>query len=239
MPTIQATGFKITASGELGPVGPTGPAGPTGVQGPPGAPGPVGDAAVLSVNGLTGEVVVVTSINGQTGDVQLDLGSSAVTSVNGQIGEVELNIPITHVGRYEPDALADTWLVTQSIGEGEIPSGTSFKVIYINVASTPTILLNQSFNISMPDDTPVSTNSMIQFVVIGDDDGGAITQIFANDINNVISGNALITEVSSVTFTLTPTIVNDTIISYQTTTFTNTGSVNINEFQALALEVVE
>ena len=95
MPTIQATGFKITASGELGPVGPTGPAGPTGVQGPPGAPGPVGDAAVLSVNGLTGEVVVVTSINGQTGDVQLDLDSSAVTSVNGQIGEVVIEIPRT------------------------------------------------------------------------------------------------------------------------------------------------
>ena len=51
---------------------------------------------------------VVTSINGQSGDVQLDLGSSAVTSVNGQTGDVDLNIPITHVGRYEPEGAVDT-----------------------------------------------------------------------------------------------------------------------------------
>lgn len=91
----------------------------------------------------------------------------------------------------------------------------------------------------MADDTPVSTNSMIQLVVIGDDGGAAVTQIFANDINNIISGNVLITENSSVNFTLTPTIVNNTIVSYETTVFQNTGISNITEFQALALEVVE
>lgn len=33
---------------------------------------------------------------------------STVTSVNGQIGDVELDIPVTHVGRYEPEGIVDT-----------------------------------------------------------------------------------------------------------------------------------
>lgn len=53
---------------------------------------------VTSVNGQTGDVIIevpVKSVNGQTGDVQIELPEVdyPVTSVNGQTGDITLDIP--------------------------------------------------------------------------------------------------------------------------------------------------
>ena len=72
--TISSTGGGGGGTGVTGATGATGPAGPTGatgVQGNTGATGPVGDY-VISFNGATGIVSGVNSVNGLTGNVNVD-----------------------------------------------------------------------------------------------------------------------------------------------------------------------
>ena len=82
-------------------------------------------AAVTSVNGQTGDVVIempevdypVTSVNGMTGDVTIEMPEVdyPVTSVNGQTGDVVIDtgadIPISNTAPENPE-VGDLWLDT-------------------------------------------------------------------------------------------------------------------------------
>jgi hypothetical protein len=156
----------------------------------------------------------------------------------GAITDLEPKVTV-HVGRYEPEDPADTWLDTKGTGDDEI----IIEGEWYTIAGTPVIALNVNFSVGFPGEQGVPTDSMLRLVIIGNNFGEIARQEYLNQPNNYIQGQALvyrdIVNEVRVQFTLEPIIQNDRIVAYRTVQFQNIGNLFVSNFQAHALEVFE
>jgi len=158
---INASGFTVASSGELGPVGPTGVAGPTGAAGSAGPNGPTGSTGVQGLTGVQGPIgdlgptgpTGATGVQGPDGNPGAQgspgpTGPTGATGVSGPIGQSGPTGPTGATGLQGPSGLQGATGVAGNDLQAVTTAGNT---------TTNTITINNSLAIRASSNGAVTT----------------------------------------------------------------------------------